>query len=86
MESTAGYSRPVATATTNDVLAMFKILEKRIAGLENHLERRFEVDPEILEEGEFLKQQLAGVGGQKATGLRLTSRGRARRRSTSSAT
>jgi hypothetical protein len=58
----------VAAATRNELLALFEILEKRIAHIEAHLETAFEVEPEILEEGAFLKGQLAGVEGTEGRG------------------
>ena len=57
------------TATTNDLLT---VSEARLMQIEGELASRnggaFEADPEVLDEGEFLKAQLAGVVGTEGPG------------------
>ncbi len=52
------------------MLAVFKVLEKRIARLEEYLERSaFQADPRVLAEGEYLKAQLSGVEGTEGPSM-----------------
>lgn len=60
-------------ATKQELLAVFAVLENRIAKLEEHLLSEggagpFKADPAVLAEGEYLKAQLSGVEGTESPG------------------